>query len=194
MKIENSFTVPLPPAEAWRVLLDVERVARCVPGAELTEKIDPQSYRGKVAVRLGPVALSFAGIARFIEIDAAARRVRVKASGTESKGRGGAEATAEFALLEAAPGTTRVAVHTDLALNGAVAQYGRGAAMIAGVAQQLIDQFAATLKIEIEGSAAERAAAQLEARQGASVVSLFLGTLWRAIKRLFAASPKGAVR
>lgn len=193
MKIENSFQVPLPPEEAWRVLLDIERVARCVPGAELTERVDAQTYRGKVAVRLGPVALSFAGTARFVQIDEAAHRARVKASGTEGKGRGGAEATTEFALIEAAPGATRVAVVTDLALNGAVAQYGRGAAMIAGVAQQLIDQFAAALKTEIEGSDSERKAAQAEARRGVSAIALFFGALWAVIKRLFAARPKGAM-
>jgi uncharacterized protein len=192
MKIDNGFDVPLPPAEAWRVLLDIERVARCVPGVELTEKLDPQTYRGKVAVRLGPVALSFAGVARFVEIDEAARRVRVKASGTESKGRGGAESVTEFALAEGRPGETRVAVATDLALNGAVAQYGRGSAMIAGVAQQLIDQFAATLKTEIEGSEAERAAAQAEARRGVSILALFVGALKRAIRRLFDFGPKEA--
>jgi carbon monoxide dehydrogenase subunit G len=192
MKIENSFAVPLPPAEAWRVLLDIERMARCLPGAELTEKIDPDTYKGKVAVRLGPVALSFAGTAQFVEIDAAARRARVKAKGIESKGRGGAEASTEFALAEAGPGSTRVNVVTDLALNGAVAQYGRGAGMIAGVAQQLIDQFATTLKVELEGSAGERDSAQAEARRGASIITLIFGALWAAIKRLVTTRAKGA--
>ncbi len=192
MKIDNHFDVPLPPADAWRVLLDIERVARCVPGVELTEKVDPETYRGKVAVRLGPVALSFAGTARFIEIDEAALRVRVKANGTESKGRGGADAVTEFTLTEATPRQTRVTVKTDLALNGAVAQYGRGAAMIAAVAQQLIDQFAATLKVEIAGSEAERAVAQAEAQRAVSVFGLFCGALWRAIRRLFAFGPKKA--
>ncbi len=190
MKIDNGFDVPLSPAEAWRVLLDIERVARCVPGVELTERVDPETYRGKVTVRLGPVALSFAGTARFVEVDEAARRVRVKANGTETKGRGGAEAMTEFTLAEAAPGRTHVAVKTDLALNGAVAQYGRGAAMIGAVAQQLIDHFAANLKLEIEGSEAERVAAQAEARRGVWVFALFFGALWRAIRWLFAFGPK----
>ncbi len=152
MRIENAFDVPLPPEDAWRVLLDIERVAPCLPGAELLATIDDKTYKGRDAARLGPVAVSFEGTARFEDIDAAARRCRVKASGTETKGRGGAQATVEFVLTPAAPRLTHVAIVTDLTLNGAVAQYGRGAAMIADVAQQMVNRFAETLKIQIEGS------------------------------------------
>ena len=183
MKIENGFELSLPVAEAWRVLLDIERVARCVPGAELTEKLDPNAYRGKIAVRLGPVALAFNGTARFIEIDEAAHRVRVKANGSETKGRGGAEATAQFALTETSPGQTRVAIATDLALNGAVAQYGRGAAMIGAVAQTLVDQFAATLRSELASSEGAGPAVDAAPRP-VSVLALVFGTLWRALRRL----------
>ena len=185
MKIENGFDLPLPAAEAWRVLLDIERVARCVPGAELTEKLDPDSYRGKIAVRLGPVALSFNGTARFVEIDEAARRVRVKANGSESKGRGGAEASAQFALAEIGPRQTHVAITTDLALNGSVAQYGRGAAMIGAVAQQLVDQFAARLGAELssEATAPAEIAAPLRPISGFRLV---FAALWRAIRRMVA--------
>ena len=171
MKIENGFDLPLPVAEAWRVLLDIERVARCVPGAELTEKLDPDSYRGKIAVRLGPVALSFNGMARFIEIDEAARRVRVKANGSESKGRGGAEASAQFALAEIAPRQTHVAITTDLALNGSVAQ-------------QLVDQFAARLGAEL--SSETPAAAPAAPARPISGFRLVFAALWRAIRRMVA--------
>jgi uncharacterized protein len=192
MKIDNSFDVPLPAAEAWRVLMDIERVARCLPGAELTEKLDAQTYRGRIALRLGPVALAFSGTARIDEADEEKHRARITASGTEAKGRGGAAATAEFALSETSPCNTRVAVRTDLALNGAVAQYGRGAAIIAGVAQELIDRFAAALKIEIEGSALQRVAAREETRRGVSAFALAFGTLWRLIKRHLPLRLKGA--
>lgn len=191
MKIENGFDVPLPPAEAWRVLLDIARVAPCLPGAELLETIDADTYKGRVAVRLGPVAVSFVGTARFEERDVAGRRVRVKASGTEAKGRGGAQAMVEFTLVETAPRTTRVAIVTDLALNGAVAQYGRGSAMIADMAQQMVNRFAENLKVQIEGSEAERAAAAAAAQQGVSGFALFFGALWRALRRLVGA---GAAR
>src|SRR5215472_13967723 len=90
VEIDNTFEVPLPPAEAWPVLMDIRRIAPCMPGAELTEVVDDKTYKGKVGVRLGPVALAFAGLVTFEEIDQANRRARVKAQGTDSKGRGGA--------------------------------------------------------------------------------------------------------
>jgi len=188
MKLENTFDVPLPAADTWHVLLDIERVAPCLPGAELMETLPDKSYKGKVAVRLGPVAVSFLGTARFETVDAAARRVRVRASGTEQKGRGGAQALVDFSLQETAPRLTHVAISTDLTLNGAVAQYGRGAAMIQDVAQQMVQRFAETLKVQIEGSESERTVALAEAQKPVSGLSLLFGALWRAVKRLFGGS------
>ena len=103
MEFDNSFEVPLKPAEAWTVLMDIRRIAPCMPGAELTEVVDEKNYKGKVGVRLGPVALAFAGLVTFEEIDDASRTARVKAQGTDSKGRGGANALASF-RVEDAPG------------------------------------------------------------------------------------------
>src|SRR6516162_4350134 len=88
MEFDNSFEVPLPPDEAWKVLLDIERIAPCMPGAELTEVVDQNTYKGKIGVRLGPVALTFAGIVKFEQIDSATRTARVAAQGTDAKGRG----------------------------------------------------------------------------------------------------------
>src|SRR5262249_15335889 len=102
--------------------MDIRRIAPCMPGAELTEVVDDKTYKGKVGVRLGPVALAFAGLVTFEEIDQANRRARVKAQGTDSKGRGGASATVSFQLEPSATGS-KVLVHTDLSLSGAVAQY-----------------------------------------------------------------------
>jgi carbon monoxide dehydrogenase subunit G len=184
MRLENHFDVPLAPPQAWRVLLDIERVAPCLPGAELIEVIDPQTYKGRVSVRLGPVAVSFVGTAKIEEADEAAHRVRVKASGTEAKGRGGAQAVVEFTLAPTAPRTSHVHIVTDLTLNGAVAQYGRGAAMIADMAQQMVNRFAENLKVQIEGSESERAAAVAQAQKGVSGFALFFGALWRALRRL----------
>ena len=158
MQIKNSFEVPLPLSETWKLLLDVERIAPCMPGAELLQVIDPQTYKGKVAVRLGPVALAFVGTAKFEEVDEASHRARVKAQGTDSKGRGGANATATFAL-EPVPTGTRVSVATDLNLSGSVAQYGRGTGMIQDVATQLIGQFAASLRAMLAQEAAPASAA-----------------------------------
>ena len=157
MEFDTSFTVPLPPADAWKVLMDIERIAPCMPGAELTQVVDPTTYKGKIAVKLGPVALSFAGQVKFEDINDAAQTARVKASGTDSKGRGGANATADF-HLEAAPEGSKVLIHTNLMLSGAVAQYGRGAGMIQDMASMMIGQFAGNLKAMLAADQAANAA------------------------------------
>jgi carbon monoxide dehydrogenase subunit G len=158
MQFSNSFEVPLPPAQAWAFLLDIQRIAPCMPGAELTEVVDESTYKGKVAVRLGPVALSFAGTAKFEDIDHAAHKARVKAQGSDVKGRGGASAMVNFALEPITDGT-KVVIDTDLNLSGSVAQYGRASGMIQSVAAQIISQFAAALRGEIAKSHAPAEAA-----------------------------------
>jgi uncharacterized protein len=145
MDIKNSFEVPLPVGEAWKTLLDIKRIAPCMPGAELLEVVDPKTYKGKVSVRLGPVALSFVGTARFEEIDEAAHRAQVKAQGNDSKGRGGAIGIVTFSLSPISGGT-KVNVDTNLNLSGSVAQYGRGIGMIQDVATQIIAQFSTALR------------------------------------------------
>jgi len=141
--------VPLSPAQAWTVLMDIRRVAPCMPGAALTEIIDPQHFRGKIAVRLGPVALAFAGNVSFENVDDANHSARVKAQGSDDKGRGSANATAAF-RIEPAEAGSRVLIHTDLMLSGAVAQYGRGVGMIQATAAQIINQFAKNLRTQLE--------------------------------------------
>jgi uncharacterized protein len=151
MEFDNSFDVPLPPAQAWAVLMDIPRIAHCMPGAELTEVVDPQTYKGKISVRLGPVALAFAGRVEFESIDAAARSARVKAQGSDAKGRGAANAVVAFRIEPAGAGS-KVLIHTDLALSGAVAQYGRGAGMIEATAAQIIGQFSSNLRAQLAHS------------------------------------------
>jgi len=148
VEFDNAFEVPLPPAEAWAILMDIRRIAPCMPGAELTEVVDHKTYKGRIAVRLGPVALSFAGTVAFEELDNVNHRARVKAQGSDAKGRGGANATAAF-RLEPAPSGSKVLVHTDLSLSGAVAQYGRGVGMIQATATQIMNQFANNLKAHL---------------------------------------------
>ena len=149
MEFDNSFDVPLSPAQAWTVLMDIRRVAPCMPGAALTEIIDPQHFRGKIAVRLGPVALAFAGNVSFENVDDANHSARVKAQGSDDKGRGSANATTAF-RIEPAEAGSRVLIHTDLMLSGAVAQYGRGVGMIQATAAQIINQFAKNLRTQLE--------------------------------------------
>jgi carbon monoxide dehydrogenase subunit G len=164
MEFDNSFEVPLPPGEAWKVLIDIRRIAPCMPGAELTGVVDDRTYKGRIGVRLGPVALTFAGTVKFEQIDAAAHAARVTAQGSDAKGRGAASAVAAFRLEPAGSGTsvsgTRVLVHTDLALSGAVAQYGRGAGIIQLTAAQIVSQFAANLKAQLARDGAAGAAAE----------------------------------
>ena len=153
MEFDNAFDVPLAPDQAWAVLMDIPRIAPCMPGAELTEVVDAQNYKGKISVRLGPVALAFAGRVEIDAIDEANRSAKVKAQGSDAKGRGAANATTSFRIEPAGSGS-RVLIHTDLMLSGAVAQYGRGVGMIQATAAQIIGQFAGNLRAQLarEGS------------------------------------------
>lgn len=151
MELVNEFTVPLPPEQAWDVLLDIPRVAPCVPGASLTEVVDDKTYKGQVSVKIGPLALVFSGNAQLQEVDAVNRTARVKAQGHDTKGRGNASAIVTFKLLPAAEGSL-VSVKTDLNLSGSVAQYGRGVGIIQAVAAELTRTFARNLQGEIEKS------------------------------------------
>jgi carbon monoxide dehydrogenase subunit G len=148
MEFDNSFDVPLAPEQAWSVLMDIQRIAPCMPGAELTEVVDPQHFKGKISVRLGPVALAFSGRVEIDSMDEVNRSARIKAQGSDAKGRGGANATATFHIEPAADGS-RVMIHTDLMLSGSVAQYGRGVGMIQATAAQIIGQFAGNLRTQL---------------------------------------------
>src|SRR5258708_22004329 len=148
MQIQNSFSVPVDRATAWRLLLDVPRMARAMPGARLIEERPDRSYRGEVAVKLGPVRLAFAGEARITALDEAAYQAKVEAKGSDTKGRGSAQAKLAFALVPE-EGATRVEIATDLQLVGAVAQYGRSAGLIKELANQLVGEVAANLRREI---------------------------------------------
>lgn len=149
MEIRNNFEVPLAPAEAWKLLMNIPAIVPCMPGAELVEMVDDRTFKGKVSVKLGPVALTFNGTAPFELLDDAAHTARAKAQGSDTKGRGGANATVTFGLTPAGGGS-RVEVVTDVALSGSVAQYGRGTGIIQGVATQLINQFAGNLRQMIQ--------------------------------------------
>ena len=148
MEFDNSFEIPLPPDRAWPVLMDVARIAPCMPGAELTEITDAQNYKGKISVRLGPVSLAFAGKIVLEDVDDAKHTARVKAQGSDVKGRGAANAAATFKVEPKGEGSL-VLIHTDLMLSGAVAQYGRGVGMIQATAAQIIGQFAGNLRAQL---------------------------------------------
>jgi carbon monoxide dehydrogenase subunit G len=144
MRIENSFDVPISVDRAWGLFTDVERIVPCMPGAELTEVVDDDTYKGRAHVKLGPIKLSFEGIACFEEQDEAQHKVRIRLTGRDAGGRGTAQAiiTSELAGHN---GFTRVNVTTDLQLSGAVAQYGRQG-IVEDVSSQLVGQFSECLR------------------------------------------------
>jgi uncharacterized protein len=192
MLIQNSFEIPLQPQQAWNVLMDIPRIAPCMPGAELTGQTPDGGYQGKVSVKLGPVALSFNGVAHFIERNEQTKTAKVKAQGSDQKGRGDASATVEFCLSPSGQGS-RVDITTDVTLSGLVAQYGRGAGLIQGVATQLVNQFAANLRATISGNNdATGASADVAVASGAKPISgfsLLFSALWQSIRGLFARKP-----
>ena len=142
MKIEDQFRVGVPVDEAWRVLLDVERIAPCMPGAQLQE-IEGDEFRGIVKVKVGPITAQYKGAARITEADEAAGKVVIKAEGRDTRGQGNASATVT-ATLEADGDGTLVKIDTDLNVTGKVAQFGRG--VMADVSGKLLGQFADCLQ------------------------------------------------
>lgn len=146
MLINSDFEVAQSVEKVWRFFDDIPQVAACLPGAELTDELGEDKYAGRVAVRMGPVKLSFAGTAHIVERDDDGKRVVVQASGAEEKGKGQAEMLVTATLVQAGAGT-KVGVTQDLQLSGAAAQYGRG--MIADVTSVLMRDFSANLQDRI---------------------------------------------
>ena len=184
MEFENQFDVPVDADEAWKILLDIESIAPCVPGAKLTEIVDEKTYKGTISVKLGPVALTFNGRTSFENIDEAERSAQLIAQGNDTKGRGGANAKVKFHIKNVDSGA-RVFISTNLQLSGSVAQYGRGVGMIKDLAQQIIDQFSENLQKNVITPSIEpgeqRSAPQSAAP--AQVGSIGLRVLWNAILR-----------
>ncbi len=146
MRLENSFEVAAPPERAWALLLDVPRVVPCMPGAELTETVDETHWKATVAVKLGPMSMTFGADVAREEADETAKRVVLSTKARELKGRGGATATIASTLEPAGSGT-RVSVVTDLQLSGPAAQF--GGAVVKTVAGQLTQKFAACLQAQL---------------------------------------------
>jgi uncharacterized protein len=185
MLIKNEFEVAEPVETVWRFFDNIPQVAACLPGAELTEDLGDDRYQGKVAVRMGPVRLQFAGTADITERDEAAKRVVVHASGADEKGRGQANMVVTAMLARTSRGTTKVGVVQDLQLSGAAAQYGRG--MISDVSAVLMRDFAANMQGRIErinlGESAEQIAAATAAP--ARGFSLGMRAALMALQRVF---------
>src|SRR5271165_2011221 len=157
MEMDHSFTVPVPPDRAWDVLLDVEGIAPCMPGATV-EEFDGEVVTGRIKVKVGPVSLTYRGTAKFIERDPVAQVVVMEASGKETRGAGTAAATVRASLEPESSGeATKVTMHTTMNVTGRPAQFGRG--VMVEVGGKLVEKFAENLAQLISGDAAAAAAA-----------------------------------
>lgn len=151
MELNNEFSVSVPVEQAWAVLTDLERIAPCMPGAELQE-VEGDQYRGIVKIKVGPITAQYKGVAQFQERDDANHRAVIKAEGRDTRGQGNASAIVTASLTPEGDGT-KVVVATDLTITGKVAQMGRG--VLADVSAKLMGQFAEALEADVlAGSAA----------------------------------------
>jgi len=154
MEMDHSFTVPVPPDRAWDVLLDVERIAPCMPGATV-EEFDGEVVTGRIKVKVGPVSLTYRGTAKFTERDPEAKVIVLEASGKETRGAGTASATVRASLEpESSGAATKVSMHTTMNVTGRPAQFGRG--VMVEVGGKLVEKFADNLAQQItsEGTSA----------------------------------------
>ena len=157
MLIENTFTVTAPPDDLWNYLLDVEKIAPCMPGAELTETVDDTHWKGKLNMKFGPVSMSFAGEVKMAERDDVAKRVVLSAKGMEQKGKGAANATVTSWLEPGDTGAeTTVKMTADIALTGAAAQMSRG--LLPEISKKLTQQFADCLQASMAAEQTAKAA------------------------------------
>ncbi|HEX6332098.1 MAG TPA: SRPBCC family protein [Actinomycetota bacterium] len=193
MRIENEFTVPAKVDDLWHHLLDIEQVAPCMPGAELTETVDDHTWKGKVNMKLGPVSLAFAGTVSMDERDDQTHRIVFHAKGMEQKGKGAANATVT-SWLEPGGAETTVKMTAEIQLTGAVAQLSRG--LLPEVSRKLTGQFADCLRANMTAvgpaaapaesppgeARAERPAARAKPISG---IRLGLSAIWSAIVRFF---------
>jgi carbon monoxide dehydrogenase subunit G len=188
MLVTNEFEVAQPVEKVWTFFGDIPQVATCLPGAELTEDLGGEKYKGRVAIRMGPVRLQFAGTAEIAERDDAAKRLVLNAAGAEEKGRGQASMVVTATLARSSRGT-KVTVAQDIQLSGAAAQYGRG--MISDVSSVLMRDFATTMQDRIERIERGESAEQIAAAGSSPASGLALGmraavmALTRVFRRFF---------
>jgi uncharacterized protein len=182
MRLENAFDVPASIEASWQLLNDVPTVVPCMPGAELVEVAGENAWKAKLHVKLGPIALQFLADVAREEMDEATGRVLLAVKAREAKGRGSADAAIE-SRLSAEGGGTHVTLVTELALRGAVAQYGRG--VVADVARRLTDQFARCIAAKLTEATSEFSPTPGPESAPAPVggLRLLFGALWRSLSR-----------
>jgi uncharacterized protein len=172
IELDNSFTVPVPPDVAWKVLLDVARIAPCMPGATV-DSVEDDVVTGGIKVKVGPVQLTYRGTATFTERDESTRTIFVDASGKETKGAGTASANVKASLAAAEDGATLVEMHTTMNVTGRPAQFGRG--IMVEVGGKLVDKFAANLAVLLAADTATEPAEETAAVEAAETAAVSEG-------------------
>ena len=165
-EIVKTFVVRSSPERVWAFLTDPERVAKCLPGAAITGKLDEKTWQGTINVKVGPVSSSYRGKVSFEKLDAAARTAEIVASGQDVRGKGGADLRLSSALREKAPGETEVTTTSRVNITGILAQMGRG--MVQDVSDQMFQIFSQRMRAELEGAAKVDAPASPPMAQPAS--------------------------
>jgi carbon monoxide dehydrogenase subunit G len=191
VKLDQSFEVNAPLQAVWEALVDVERVAPCLPGAEITEGGDDGQYKGTFTVKLGPTTAAYRGTLHMESVDEASHTAVMRANGTDKRGQGGAKAQITSVVTEGEGGATKVDVSTDFTITGRLARFGRGG-MIQDVSNRLLREFADCLRASLEpapapaaGEPAAPAPASPPAAKPVSGLRLFFGALWDRLRRLF---------
>ncbi|HXC77655.1 MAG TPA: SRPBCC family protein, partial [Candidatus Acidoferrum sp.] len=149
MQLENSFTVGAPPSRVFAYLLDVNKIVSCVPGAELSEVVDPTTFKGKVKIKVGPITVAYSGMARIVNRDEANHAATLEAEGRETTGPGSARASARM-TVEADGSNSVVKILTDYNVAGRVAQFGRG--VMEDVSRRIVNDMAACIKANVEAA------------------------------------------
>lgn len=182
MLIENDIEVGAPVDQVWNYMLDVPRMAPCIPGAEITEDLGGGKYKGRVTTKMGPVSLRFLGDAEIVEQDQNGKRIVMKAAGSEEKGKGQANMTMTTTLRSSGSGTS-INVSQDLELSGAAAQYGRG--MIQDVTSTLMKSFASCVQEDVGRASRGEARAEGGTPKAMSGFSVGFQSMMTALKRFF---------
>jgi uncharacterized protein len=205
MQLENSFSVGAPPDRVFAYLLDVNKVVGCVPGAELSEVVDPTTFKGKVKVKVGPITVAYSGTAKIADRDDAQRSATLEAEGRETTGPGSARAKA-FMSVQAEGAGSIVKITTDYSIAGRVAQFGRG--VMEDVSRRIVNDMANCIKANVEAQEPSNpttspggstpaggeptggggpAPAQQITAQPINAVTLFFQVLWSGVRRVFGA-------
>ena len=199
MQLENSFSVGASPDKVFAYLIDVNKVVGCVPGAELSEVVDPTTFKGKVKIKVGPITVAYAGTAKIVDRNDTQHTATLEAEGRETTGPGSARAKALMSVEADGAGST-VKIVTDYNVAGRVAQFGRG--VMEDVSRRIVNDMAACIKANVEaaepapgggaiagGSGDSASAAQPVTAKPVNALGLFFVVLWAGIRRAFGAKP-----